>query len=153
MTRNTFASILAFGLILGFMILPARARADDWDQSTKLTFHEPFQLPGNRVLPAGTYWFMLVTDTGAPTKFVRIFNADRSMLYGTFLTIPTMRADLTEDEEFTFAEPVEGRPPVLLRWFYPDHQTGHEFVYSPEKEAKLNLSAKMDVIARNAMQP
>jgi hypothetical protein len=51
-------SIVATFLFAGFFLLPA-AKADNWNELTKLTFSEPIQLP-NRVLPAGTYWFRLM---------------------------------------------------------------------------------------------
>jgi hypothetical protein len=50
-----FSTIL---LVLGFLTALPAARADESNQATKVTFSQPIQIPG-RVLPAGTYWFML----------------------------------------------------------------------------------------------
>jgi hypothetical protein len=53
--RNAFVTV---GLLFGFVIMLPSARAGVYDRATKLTFNQPVQIPG-RVLPAGTYWFLL----------------------------------------------------------------------------------------------
>src|ERR1700678_3481986 len=96
--RN-FASLA--WLFAFLMVLPA-ARADQANQATKVTFDQAVQIPG-RVLPAGTYWFMLPEDVNEHHQ-VRIFNADRTMLYATFFTNDAQRAQTTGHSAFSFAE-------------------------------------------------
>jgi hypothetical protein len=86
MKKVTIAkSFISVVFLLAFLIVLPSARADQSDQATKVTFSQPVQLPG-RVLPAGTYWFVL-PENATEHNQVRIFNADRTMLYGTFFTI------------------------------------------------------------------
>ena len=75
--RN-FASL---ALLVAFLILLPAARADQANQATKVTFSQAVQIPG-RVLPAGTYWFMLPEEVNEHYQ-VRIYNADRTMIYAT----------------------------------------------------------------------
>src|ERR1700677_5304948 len=96
---KTFAPI---ALLLAFlMVLPA-ARADQANQATKVTFNQAVQIPG-RVLPAGTYWFVLPEDINEHHE-VRIFNSDRTMMYAVVFTNNAERLQTTEHTAFTFAE-------------------------------------------------
>ena len=90
-TRKTI-SILGLLLALAF-ILPAAARADEYNQATQLTFSQPVQIPGH-VLPAGTYWFVLADSSIGDRNIIHIFNSDRSTLYATVGTISAERAQL-----------------------------------------------------------
>ncbi len=54
-------SLATIALLLPFLIVLPAARADESDQATKVTFDQPVQVPG-RVLPAGTYGFVLPAD-------------------------------------------------------------------------------------------
>src|SRR5260370_21005520 len=83
MKKATIAkSFITLVFLLAFLIVLPSARADQSDQSTKVTFSQPVQLPG-RVLPAGTYWFVR-PDNATEQNQVRIFNPERRMLYATF---------------------------------------------------------------------
>ncbi len=73
---NTRKGISIIGLLLAFAIILPVARADEFDQASKLTFNQSVQVPG-RVLPAGTYWFVLI-DHGFDLNVVQIYNSDRS---------------------------------------------------------------------------
>ncbi len=56
-------------LVLASALTAGRTRAGDWDQSIKVNFSGPVQVPGH-VLPAGTYWFELAnTTTGKWCEF------------------------------------------------------------------------------------
>ncbi len=127
---------IAIGLIIAFtLIVELAAHADEFDHATKITFTQPVQIPG-QVLPTGTYLFELA-DHGTEPRVVQIFNSDRSVLYGTFLTSSTDLQDTANDVELTFAEAEAGGPPVLLKWFYPGSEIGNEFVYSKQTEKQL----------------
>src|SRR5437868_6785478 len=51
-----FGVALCFVAVFGFAL--PKARADEWNKQTKMTFTEAFEVPG-MVLPAGTYTFAL----------------------------------------------------------------------------------------------
>ena len=123
------------GLFIAFfMFMEISAHAGERDERTMITFSAPVQIPG-QVLPAGTYLFeQAVPDTDQ--DIIRIYNADRSLLYTTLQTIPAQRVDTNEKTTITLAEPESGNP-VLVKWFYPGSLTGHEFIYSKEQEQTI----------------
>jgi len=137
---------IAVGLIIAFtLIFELAAHADEFDEATTITFSQPVQIPGN-VLPAGSYLFELV-DHGSEPNVVQVFSADRSVLYGTFLTNATQRQETTDDTAVTLAEPESGGPDALLKWFYPGRETGHEFVYSGQQEKLLAQDTQLTIVA------
>ena len=133
---KTNRGYIILGLIIAFtLFFEIAAHADVRDQATTMTFSQPIQIPG-QILPAGTYVFRLANpDFGR--DFVRIFNSDGTSLVATLQTIPTERREPTGDVAVTLAEQGAGKPDVLLTWFYPGLETGHEFAYSKEKEKEL----------------
>jgi hypothetical protein len=147
MTRKIVG--LMFGMLLGFGLLVTvpTLRADDANQATQVTFNRPVEIPGNVVLPGGTYWF--VNDIATPS-LVRIFNVDQTQLYATLLTVPTIRTTTSHDTEFTFAEQSQRQPVALMSWFYLDRLTGHEFIYSSREEARLSEAQQITVTAQPA---
>ena len=127
---------IVIGLVIAFaLFFELAAYADLGDQATKITFSEPIQIPG-QVLPAGTYLFKLA-NSDTEQNLVQIFSSDRSVLYATIQTVSTERFEPTGDTTITVAEEDSGQPVVLLKWFYPGNLTGHEFVYSKEREKEL----------------
>lgn len=74
-TKAMFAASLA-GL---FAILGGPARANDWNQSTEVTFNNSVQIPGDRVLQPGTYWLKVMDHDAVPmTDVVVIYNHDET---------------------------------------------------------------------------
>ena len=137
-------------IILGLMIaltlfFELAAHAEPIDRSTKLTFSEPIQIPGE-VLPAGTYLFMLA-DSDSGQHIVQIFNADGTVPYATVLTTATERSYPTGDTAVTLAEQGAGNPDALLKWFYPGCLTGNEFLYSKQKENELAQDKQQTIMA------
>lgn len=149
MRRKTVGLIC--GVLLGFGLLTAipAARADDANQASQFTFNRPVEIPGNLVLPAGTYWFVVTNDVATP-NVVRIFNADQTQLYATLQTIPIIRTATSDDGELTFAEQSQRQPVVLMSWFYPDRLMGHEFLYSPREESRFSEGHRITVMAQLA---
>jgi hypothetical protein len=144
MTRKVF--YIVFGLILAFTLVaiaPA-ARADQWDQSSQVTFNQPVEMPGNMVLPAGTYWFEIAND-GATPSLVQVFNADQTQVLATIQAIPTDRSEATDRGEYIFSKQSQGHPIALISWFYPGLLTGHEFVYQPSEETRLSRNEQVTV--------
>jgi hypothetical protein len=130
-TRKMFITL---GLALAFvMVLPA-AKADEYDQASKLTFNKSIQIPGH-VLPAGTYWFVLANINSR--EVVQVFDSDRSRLLASVITIDAERLKTTDHTSMTFAERGAMQPETVLSWFYPADLFGHEFVYSKPEEQEL----------------
>jgi len=148
---NTHKTYIIIGLIIAFAaFFELTAHADELKQATILTFSQPIQVPG-KVLPAGTYVFKLA-NSDFQRDIVQIFNSEQTHLYATFQTIPTERPTSTDDTSITFAERGDGNPDVLLKWFYPGELTGHEFVYSRQREKELAHDRQQTVVA-NQRQP
>ncbi len=134
------------GLILTLaMFLPA-ARADDWNQMTKLKFNQPVEVPGE-VLPAGTYWFVL-ENLSSDRNVVQIFSSNWSREYATLITVPTDRREPTSRTEVKFAERRHDQPGAILKWYYPGRLTGHEFIYPKKEERLLAHDPKIELKAR-----
>ncbi len=127
---------IAVGLVIAFaLFFELAAHADESDEATFMSFSAPVQIPG-RVLPAGTYLFELA-DHGSAPNVVQVFSSDRTVLYGTFLTIATERPDPADDTTVALARPEVGGTPVLVKWFYPGRDIGNEFEYSKQTEKEL----------------
>jgi hypothetical protein len=129
---KSFATI---ALLIAFLIALPAARADEANQATKVTFDQPIQIPG-RVLPAGTYWFILPQDA-SQHYLVRIFSSDRTTLYATLFTIGAERPEPADHSAFTFAQRGSAQPQAMVTWFYPGDTTGHEFLYPKQLQKEL----------------
>ena len=127
---------IAVGLIIAFtLFFELGAHADEYDETTTMTFSQPVQIPG-QVLAAGTYLFRLADDD-SDRNIVQVFNANRTVLYATLQTIATVRPEPTGDTVVTLAEQGSAQPEALLKWFYPGRETGIEFLYPKQKEKEL----------------
>ena len=136
---------IAVGLIIAFaLFVEIAAHADEADRATKISFSQPIQVPG-QVLPAGTYLFTLANTDDL--NMVQIFSLDRTHLYATLETIPTVDRQVPGDTTVTLVELGAGKPDVLLKWFYPGEETGHEFVYSNQLEKELARDRQQTVVA------
>jgi len=139
---KVFAVILC--CVLSCAVLLPAARADEWNQKTKMTFAQPVELPG-RVLPPATYWFVLL-NSDYDRDIVQVFSEDWSYLYATLSTIPTDRRQPTDETEIEFAERPYDKPEALLKWYYPGLLTGHEFLYSHKRQKELAHDSQQDVL-------
>jgi len=136
---------IAVGLIIAFaLFVEIAAHAGEADQATKISFSQPIQVPG-QVLPAGTYLFTLANTDDL--NMVQIFSLDRTHLYATLETIPTEDRQVPGDTTVTLVELGAGKPDVLLKWFYPGEETGHEFVYSNQLEKEMAQDKQQRVVA------
>jgi hypothetical protein len=125
---------ITLGMMIAFMLLyELAARADVWNQATKVTFSMPVRIPG-QVLPAGTYWFMRADSN--ELQIIQIFTGDRSSLVATVQTAPAERPGPADETVITLAEPTSSGP-VLVKWFYPGETIGHEFLYSKLREREI----------------
>ena len=133
MKFNKLAFVVAF-VLSAILFAEVYAHADEANQSTKLTFSKPVEIPGH-LLPAGTYLFKVADSNDL--NLVRIFSADETRLYATVQTISTQRTKPTTGTLVTLAEQPNGQPDALLKLFYPGDTTGHEFVYPEQEEQQL----------------
>jgi hypothetical protein len=139
------ASAIIFCCALACAAFEPTAKADQWNQMTKIEFSEPIEIPG-QVLPAGTYWFVLL-DSASDRDVVQIFSGDWSKLEATLRTVPSIREQPTDDTEIELAERPHQQPEAILKWYYPGLLTGHEFVYSSKQEKQFAREEKRDVLA------
>ena len=122
---------VVFGLALASLLVFSNAQASDLDQATKLTFSQSVQIPG-QVLPAGTYWFEVLTQNS-----VRVYNSDRSKLIATLLTNSAEVLTPSDKTTVTFADRGSMQPEAIVTWFYPGRLEGHQFVYSKQDQREI----------------
>jgi hypothetical protein len=142
---NTIAVTLA--VLSAIAIFTPSARADVWDQMTKMTFSQPVEIPG-RVLPAGSYWFVL-QNNASDRNIVQIFSSNWTRLYATEITASALRMRPTGRTEIKFAERRHDKPEALLDWYYPGLLYGHEFVYLRRQEQRLAHDVKVNTFAKS----
>jgi len=136
---------IAVGLIIAFsLFFGLAAHAGESDQASTITFSQPIQIPG-QVLPAGTYLFKLA-NSDSDRSIVQVFNADGTVLYAMLQTIATERQEPTGHTVVALAEQGAGQPDALLKWFYPSHETGNEFLYPQEKEKELAHDKQQTIV-------
>lgn len=149
-TRKTFSIISGIALAVALMFVP-RARADEANEASKLTFNQPMEIPGHRVLAAGTYWFVNMDDlSSANHNVVQIFNEDKSKRIAVLSTVAIQRGDTASNTEINFAESQGNEPKALVSWFYPGSTRGHEFVYSHNEEKIVTAEPDLKVMAQPA---
>jgi LPXTG-motif cell wall-anchored protein len=145
-----FMKLSSFGVLitlclLGALIVP-KARADEWDKKTTLTFNEPVQVPGT-TLSAGTYVFKLA-DTSDRT-IVQIWNEDETRLITTILAVVDYRAKTPDKTIVSFDERPAGQPEALKAWFYPGDNSGVEFVYPKQGATNLTQANPQPVLSES----
>jgi hypothetical protein len=135
---------IAVGMIIALaLFLELAAHADENLQETEITFNQPVQIPG-QILPAGTYLFKQIN--GEELDVVQIFSSNRRHVYATLQTTPTQRREVADETTVTLAAQGSGKPIVLLKWFYPGEETGHEFVYSNQLEKEMAQDKQQTVV-------
>ena len=132
MKLSSFAVLITL-CVLGAQIVP-KARADEWNKKTTLTFNEPVQVPGT-TLSAGTYVFKLADSSDR--TIVQIWNEDETRLVTTILAIADYRAKTPDKTIVSFDERPAGQPEALKAWFYPGDNSGVEFVYPKQRATEL----------------
>jgi len=106
---------------LGMVFLATAAvpglKADPIDKKVIMTFSAPFEVPGHKVLPAGTYVFK--SPRGVGENFVEIMNADETQPLGMFQTVEGFGARVPDNISVQFEERRDGAPRALKSWTYP----------------------------------
>lgn len=142
-------AVLAGFAIASVLFFEVAAHADEANLSTKLTFSQPIQIPG-QVLPAGSYLFKLADENNL--NLVRILSADGTHVYATLQTVATQRREATGDTVLVMADEGDGRPEAIVKWFYPGRSTGNEFVYSNKEEQQIAQGRQQTVVATGAAE-
>jgi len=132
---------VVFGLALASLFVLSDAHANEIDQTTKLTFSQSVQIPG-RVLPAGTYWFVVPKP-----NLVQIFSEDRTTLYATLLTASAELEEPFEKSTLIFKDRGPMQPGAIVTWFYPGRVIGQEFVYSKQDRKEIAQAKQRTVAA------
>jgi hypothetical protein len=148
MKINKVALLIAFA-IASVLFLEVAARADEMDQSIKITFSQAIEIPG-QVLPAGTYLFKLADPNDLDV--VRIFNSEGTRLYATLQTITAERRKPSGHTVVTLAKQPDGKPETLLQWFYPGSTSGHELVYPKQEEQQIAQDQQQTVKAKQTAE-
>jgi hypothetical protein len=128
--RNT---LFVLGLLLAVIITIPVAHADDWNQTTRFTFSQPVQIPG-QVLPGGTYRFQLANTDNR--HLVQIFREDRTLV-ATSYSIARTRDGRAAEAAITLADRGKTHPLVIVAWFFVGEAEGHEFVYPKQEKQEL----------------
>jgi hypothetical protein len=133
--------------VLCVLVTP-QAKADAWNRRTVITFSGPVEVPGSgaQILPAGTYVFK-VTDSLSDRHIVQIYNQDETHIFTTILAIPRTRVNTTDKTVITFRERPSGEPEALKAWYYPDRETGDEFVYERPRAIELAKETNETVLS------
>jgi hypothetical protein len=132
-TKQVFG--LAACLVLFFAVFAAPARADQWNQATKVTFSAPVEVPGT-VLPAGSYLFTVMPDD-PDHSIVQIWSSDHQKFFTTVMTVPNYRRKPTGNPVLLFDHSQAGTPTAVQAWFYPGDVYGHDFVYAKSRATEL----------------
>src|SRR5689334_17766611 len=148
MRFKKFAFVIAF-VLTAVLFAEVALHADEADESAKLTFSKPVEIPG-LVLPAGTYLFKLADRNDL--NLVRVFSSDGTRLYATLQTVSAERMDPAGDTLITLAEQSNGRPEALMKWFYPGSTSGHQFVYPKQQEQRLAQSRQQTIQVKGAAE-
>jgi len=129
--------LLTIAALLLALSLGTRAKADDWDKKTIVTFDQDVQIPG-QVLPAGTYVFKLFRSSS--DRFtVQVWEGSEFQLLATLITIgdsypnPSGKAYFVLDTSGTD----EGYPPAVVSWFFPGSDEGRDFIYSGHSTTRM----------------
>jgi LPXTG-motif cell wall-anchored protein len=144
--KRLIALAAAFCLVFIASVMTPSANAQNGDRKSLVTFSEPVEIPGGKVLPAGTYFFKLLnSDSGR--WVVQIFNENQTHTYATVITVQDFRYHPTDKGVMTFAERPAGEPPAIKEWFFPGENFGREFVYSKNRALQLAKQVNEPVLS------
>lgn len=138
------ATVLVFCVAILMTTFTLPVSADESNKLTIFTFSQPVEIPGGKVLPAGTYAFKLL-DSPGDRNIVQIFDKDQMKLYATVMAIPDYRPNPSDKPIITFAETKQGGPVAIKEWFYPGDQYGQEFVYPKDRAVQIAQQANQPV--------
>jgi hypothetical protein len=131
MTKNyRFALSTVALLAVLFVAFAPSAQADEWNRKTIFTTNQPLRIPGNVLLPAGTYVIKRL-DAGNSAR-VQIMDATETKVYATVFGIPDYLDKPAQKPVLQLGETPAGSPRVLRAWHYPGSGVGVEFPMARE---------------------
>ena len=146
MTNRFKLAIATFCFILIASVMAPVSKAQNGDKKTVVTFSEPIEIPGNVILPAGTYFFKLLNqDSGR--WVVQIFDEHQTKTFATLITIEDFRYHPTNQVVMNFTEREAGAPPAIKEWFFPGEKQGRAFVYGKKRAIELAKATNEPVLA------
>ena len=146
MTSRFKLAIAAFCFILIASVMAPVSNAQNGDKKTVVTFNEPIEIPGNVILPAGTYFFKLLNqDSGR--WVVQIFDEHQTKTFASLITIEDFRYHPTNQPVMNFTEREAGAPPAIKEWFFPGEKQGRAFVYGKKRAIELAKVTNEPVLA------
>jgi hypothetical protein len=111
MKYNVRAALLSVIVLAGSSALlfaqTENSNNEDSNKETLVTFSSPVEAPG-MLLPAGAYIFKLIGN-GADHVVIQVFDAGEGAPLAEFNTIPTSRAEATEESVVTKTSPSQRR--------------------------------------------
>jgi hypothetical protein len=125
--------------------LTFRAAADIGDRKVIVTFSAPVEIPG-KALPAGTYVFKLLDDTGT-RDIVQVFDKDEKQLLGTILAVPDYRQTPPDKPIVNFEERRSDAPPAVKALYFPGDNYGLQFVYPQNRAVQLAKRTNQNVLS------
>jgi hypothetical protein len=133
-------TVCSLGLGLAF-----KAAASLADRKTIVTFNTPVELPG-KALPAGTYVFKVLDDTGR-RDVVQVFDKDEKQLLATLLAIPDYRDTPPAKPIVNFEERSSDTPPAVKALYFPGDTYGLEFVYPKDRATQIAKRTGQNVLS------
>jgi hypothetical protein len=126
------------------------ARTDEMSELTKMTLQHRVQVPG-LVLPPGSYYFTRIGDgNDSDVNLIRVFSSDKKQLDIILQTVSVERKHPHGRTVLTLAERPDGRPPVLIDWFYPGSLEGRQFLCSARREGQIENSERITILANDS---
>ena len=135
------------------------ARADNPAKITYAYLENPVEIPGGKVLPQGTYAFVMLDDSSNSNKIVQIklalpggttgtpsnFNANKEMApQATVLLVPDYHTR-PGNRAITLWPAKEGSPAALRTLSFPVGQVSLVFVYPHDRAAQIAKGANQPV--------
>src|SRR4051794_25535447 len=122
-----------------------RAAADPAERKVIATFNTPVEIPG-KALPAGTYVFKVLDDTGT-RDIVQVFDKDEKQLLATLVGIPNYRENPPDKPIVNFEERRSDAPPAIKAVYFPGDTYGLEFVYPQDRATQLAKRTNQNVLS------
>jgi len=144
-------SIVFLALLLFGTALPNPARAQTLGK-TKVTTTRPMEIPGGKILPAGSYVFK-VMDIPGNRNIVQITTKDETESLAIAIAIPDYRLHAGEKPVVLYNEEAAGKPIALRGWYFAGEKNGLEFAYPKKRAVELATATHEFVPAEAAEVP
>jgi hypothetical protein len=134
-------------LATALLVAAATPVAAQWTARTTMTFTERVKVP-DLTLEPGSYIFELV-DPSSSVPVVKITDKDGKKNFGVMHTVPTRRADATEDVVLLFSPTETGAMPAIRGWYPAGGKNGYLLVYGSDEARQLAERTREVVLSRN----